>query len=233
VLHVLYLLFSEGYATSSGPHLARSELSGEAIRLARGLHASLPADPEVTALLALMLLTDARRPARTGPGGELIPLAAQDRRRWDRAMITEGTTLITGALRQGQPGEYQLQAAIAAVHDQAPSHAATEWAQIQSLYALLESRTGNPVVTLNRAVAEAMVAGPAAGLALLDGVRAQLGGHHRFHAVRGHLLEMAGDGAAAAAEFRAAAAGTANLREQHYLVAKAASLAASRTGSAG
>jgi predicted RNA polymerase sigma factor len=233
VLHVLYLLFSEGYATSSGPDLARSDLSGEAIRLARGLHASLPADPEVTGLLALMLLTEARRPARTGPGGELIPLAAQDRRRWDRAVITEGITLITGALRQGQPGEYQLQAAIAAVHDQAPSHAGTDWAQIQSLYALLESRTGNPVVTLNRAVAEAMVTGPAAGLARLDQVRARLGGHHRFHAVRGHLLEMAGDGAGAAAEFRAAAAGTANLREQHYLAAKAASLAVSRTEGAG
>jgi RNA polymerase sigma factor (sigma-70 family) len=233
VLHVLYLLFNEGYASSGGPDLARSDLSGEAIRLARGLHASLPADPEVTGLLALMVLTDARRPARTGPGGELIPLAAQDRSRWDRALITEGITLITGALRQGQPGEYQIQAAIAAVHDQAPSHAGTDWAQILSLYRWLERRTGNPMVTLNRAVAEAMVAGPAAGLARLDGVRTQLGGHHRFHAVRGHLLEMAGDGAGAASEFRAAAAGTANLRERHYLTAKAASLPPGRTGGAG
>ncbi|MGH3124097.1 MAG: DUF6596 domain-containing protein, partial [Streptosporangiaceae bacterium] len=178
-----------------------------------------------------MLLTDARRPARTGPGGELIPLAEQQRGRWDRALITEGTSLITGALRQGQPGrgepgEYQMQAAIAAVHDQAPSHAETGWPQILSLYGRLEQMTGNPMVTLNRAVAAAMAAGPAAGLALLDGVRGRLGGHHRFHAVRGHLLEMAGDGAGAAAEFRAAAAGTANLREQHYLTAKAASLAA-------
>jgi predicted RNA polymerase sigma factor len=187
----------------------------------------------VTGLLALMLLTDARRPARTGPGGELIPLAVQDRGRWDRALITEGITLITGALRQGQPGEYQIQAAIAAVHDQAPSHAGTDWAQIQALYEALERMTGNPMVTLNRAVAEAMVAGPAAGLARLDGVRGRLGGHHRFHAVRGHLLEMAGDGPGAAAEFAAAAAGTANLREQHYLTAKAASLAANRTGGAG
>jgi predicted RNA polymerase sigma factor len=233
VLHVLYLLFNEGYASSSGPDLARSDLSGEAIRLARALHASLPGHPEVTGLLALMLLTDARRPARTGPGGELIPLAEQQRGRWDRALITEGITLITGALRQGQPGEYQIQAAIAAVHDQAPSHAGTDWAQILSLYGWLERRTGNPMVTLNRAVAEAMVAGPAAGLARLDGVRAQLGGHHRFHAVRGHLLEMAGDGAGAASEFRAAAAGAANLREQQYLTAKAASLPASRTGGAG
>ena len=233
VLHVLYLLFNEGYASSGGPDLARSDLSGEAIRLARGLHASLPADPEVTGLLALMVLTDARRPARTGPGGELIPLAVQDRSRWDRALITEGITLITGALRQGEPGEYQIQAAIAAVHDQAPSHAGTDWAQILSLYGWLERRTGNPMVTLNRAVAEAMVAGPAAGLARLDGVRIELGGHHRFHAVRGHLLEMAGDGAGAASEFWAAAAGTANLRERHYLTAKAASLPPGRTTGAG
>jgi RNA polymerase sigma factor (sigma-70 family) len=226
VLHVLYLLFNEGYASSSGPDLARSDLSGEAIRLARALHASLPGHPEVTGLLALMLLTDARRPARTGPGGELIPLAEQQRGRWDRALITEGTSLITGALRQGEPGEYQLQAAIAAVHDQAPSYAETGWAQILSLYGRLERLTGNPMVTLNRAVAAAMAEGPAAGLALLDGVGGRLGGHHRFHAVRGHLLELAGDGAGAAAELRVAAEGTANLREQHYLMAKAASLAA-------
>jgi predicted RNA polymerase sigma factor len=226
VLHVLYLLFNEGYASSSGPDLARSDLSGEAIRLARALHASLPGHPEVTGLLALMLLTDARRPARTGPGGELIPLAEQQRGRWDRALITEGTFLITGALRQGEPGEYQLQAAIAAVHDQAPSYAETGWPQILSLYGRLERLTGNPMVTLNRAVAVAMAEGPAAGLALLDGVIGRLGSHHRFHAVRGHLLELAGDGASAAAEFRAAALGTANLREQHYLTAKAASLAA-------
>ncbi len=233
VLRVLYLLFNEGYASSGGPDLARSDLSGEAIRLARGLQASLPGDAEVTGLLALMLLTDARRPARTGPGGELIPLAEQQRSRWDRVLITEGTRLITGALRQGQPGEYQLQAAIAAVHDQAASHAATDWPQILSLYGLLERMTGNPMVTLNRAVAAAMVEGPAAGLALLDGVRGRLGGHHRFRAVRGHLLEMDGDTAGAAAEFRAAAAGTANLREQHYLTAKAASLAASPGSGAG
>ena len=238
VLHVLYLLFNEGYASSGGPDLARSDLSGEAIRLARALHASLPGDGEVTGLLALMLLTDARRPARTGPGGELIPLAEQHRGRWDRTLITEGTSLITGALRQGQrdpaePGEYLLQAAIAAVHDQAPSHAGTGWPQILSLYGRLERMTGNPMVTLNRAVAAAMVEGPAAGLGLLDGVRDRLGRHHRFHAVRGHLLEMAGDRAGAAAEFRSAAAGTANLREQHYLTAKAASLAAGAAGGSG
>jgi RNA polymerase sigma factor (sigma-70 family) len=226
VLHVLYLLFNEGYASSSGPDLARSDLSGEAIRLARALHASLPGHPEVTGLLALMLLTDARRPARTGPGGELIPLAEQQRGRWDRSLVTEGTSLITGALRQGEPGEYQLQAAIAAVHDQSPSHAETGWPQILSLYVRLEQMTANPMVTLNRAVAAAMAQGPAAGLALLDAVRGRLGTHHRFHAVRGHLLELAGDGAAAAAEFRAAATGAANLRERHYLTAKAASLTA-------
>ena len=233
VLHVLYLLFNEGYASSSGPDLARSDLSGEAIRLARALRASLPGHCEVTGLLALMLLTDARRPARTGPAGELIPLAEQQRGRWDRALITEGTSLITGALRQGEPGEYQLQAAIAAVHDQAPSHAETGWPQILSLYGRLERLTGNPMVTLNRAVAAAMTEGPAAGLALLDGVGSQLAGHHRFHAVRGHLLELAGDAAGAAAEFRAAAVGTANLREQHYLTAKAASLAAGGAAGSG
>ena len=233
VLHVLYLLFNEGYASSSGPDLARSDLSGEAIRLARALHASLPGHPEVTGLLALMLLTDARRPARTGPGGELIPLAEQQRGRWDRSLITEGTSLLTGALRQGEPGEYQLQAAIAAVHDQSPSHATTGWPQILALYDRLERMTGNPMVTLNRAVAAAMAEGPAAGLALLDAVSGRLGSHHRFHAVRGHLLELAGDGVAAAAEFRAAAAGTANLRERHYLTAKAASLAAGGTDGSG
>jgi RNA polymerase sigma factor (sigma-70 family) len=238
VLHVLYLLFNEGYASSSGPDLARSDLSGEAIRLARALHASLPGHREVTGLLALMLLTEARRPARTGPGGELIPLAGQQRGRWDRALITEGTSLITGALRQGQPGkeepgEYQLQAAIAALHDQAPGHAETGWPQILALYGRLERLTGNPMVTLNRAVATAMAEGPAAGLALLEGVGGRLGGHHRFHAVRGHLLELAGDRAGAAAEFAAAAAGTANLREQHYLTAKAASLAAGRADGSG
>ena len=233
VLHVLYLLFNEGYASSGGPELARSDLSGEAIRLARGLHASLPADPETTGLLALMLLTDARRPARTGPAGELIPLAEQQRGQWDRARITEGTRLITAALGQGQPGEYQLQAAIAAVHDEAPSHAATDWRKILALYGLLERRTGNPMVTLNRAAAMAMVEGPAAGLELLDGVSGPLGRHHRFHAVRGHLLEMAGDTCGAAAEFRAAAAGTANLRERHYLTVKAASLAVSPPDGAG
>jgi RNA polymerase sigma factor (sigma-70 family) len=226
VLHVLYLIFNEGYAASDGADLARTDLSGEAIRLARNVHAALPADPEATGLLALMLLTDARRPARTRPGGELVPLAEQDRARWDRRLITEGLTLLTGALRQGQPGEYQVQAAIAALHDQAPSHAQTDWAQVLALYDRLEELTGNPMVTLNRAVAAAMVHGPGAGLALLDGLGDRLGDHHRLHSVRGHLLEQAGDGPHAIAEFEAAAARATNLRERDYLVTKAARLAA-------
>jgi RNA polymerase sigma factor (sigma-70 family) len=226
VLHVLYLIFNEGYAASDGPDLARTDLSGEAIRLARDVHAALPTDPEATGLLALMLLTDARRPARTRPGGELVPLAEQDRARWDRRLITEGLTLLTSALRQGRSGEYQVQAAIAALHDQAPSHARTDWAQILALYDRLERLAGNPMVTLNRAVALAMVHGPGAGLALLDGLGDRLGDHHRLHSVRAHLLEQAGDADGAIAEFEAAAARTTNLRERDYLVTQAARLAA-------
>jgi RNA polymerase sigma factor (sigma-70 family) len=227
VLHVLYLIFNEGYAASDGPDLARTDLSGEAVRLARSVHAARPADAEVTGLLALMLLTDARRPARTGPGGELVPLEAQDRSRWDRPRITEGLTLLTGALRQGEPGEYQLQAAIAALHDQAASYPGTDWPRILALYDRLEALTGNPMVTLNRAVATAMVQGPDAGLALLDGLAVRLGDHHRLHSVRAHLLEQAGDTGGAAAEFQAAAARTTNLRERDYLVTRAARLSAS------
>jgi RNA polymerase sigma factor (sigma-70 family) len=225
VLHVLYLLFNEGYTSSSGPDLARTDLSGEAIRLARGLQGAMPEDPEITGLLALMLLTDARRAARTGADGELIPLAEQDRTRWDRPGIIEGIGLITEALRRGRMGEYQVQAAIAALHDQAARHADTDWAEILSLYGLLESMTGNPMVRLNRAVAAAMARGPDAGLALLDGLSERLGDHHRLHSVRAHLLEQAGDTAAAIAEFRAAAARATNLREQQYLTTMAARLA--------
>jgi len=226
VLHVLYLLFNEGYAASDGSDLARTDLSGEAVRLARGVHAALPRDAEVTGLLALMLLTDARRPARTGPGGELVPLEDQDRARWDRRLITEGLNLLTGALRQGQPGEYQLQASIAALHDQAASHAGTDWARILALYDRLDRLTGNPMVTLNRAVATAMADGPGAGLALLDRLGDRLGDHHRLHSVRAHLLAQAGDTGGAIAEFEAAAARTTNLRERDYLVTLAARLAA-------
>jgi RNA polymerase sigma factor (sigma-70 family) len=229
VLHVLYLLFNEGYASSSGPDLARTDLSGEAIRLARGVRASVPEDPEVAGLLALMVLTDARRPARTGADGELVPLAEQERTRWDRGLISEGVALITEALRQGQVGEYQVQAAIAAVHDQAAGYGDTDWSEILSLYGLLERMTGNPMVTLNKAVATAMVQGPGAGLALLDGLDERLGDHHRIHSVRAHLLEQAGDTDAAVAEFRAAARRTTNLREQHYLATEAARLATAPT----
>ncbi len=230
VLHVLYLLFNEGYATSSGPDLARSDLSGEAIRLARAVHAGLPDDPEVAGLLALMVLTDARRTARTGTEGELIPLAEQDRSLWDRRLIAEGVELITGALRRGKVGEYQVQAAVAAVHDQAARHDDTNWSEILSLYSLLERMTGNPMVTLNRAVAAAMAQGPDAGLLVLDGLGDRLGDHHRVHSVRAHLLEMAGDNAAAIFEFRAAAAATTNLREQQFLTTKAARLGTETTG---
>jgi RNA polymerase sigma factor (sigma-70 family) len=224
VLHVLYLIFNEGYAASDGPDLARTDLSGEAVRLARGVHTALPDDAEVAGLLALMLLTDARRPARTGPGGELVPLEAQDRARWDRKLITEGLTLLTAALRRGEPGEYQLLAAIAALHDQAASYAGTDWPRILALYNRLDALTGNPMVALNRAVAMAMAQGPGAGLALLDGLAGQLGDHHRLHSVRAHLLEQAGDTGGAIAEFEAAAARTTNLRERDYLVTKAARL---------
>jgi predicted RNA polymerase sigma factor len=224
VLHVLYLLFNEGYASSNGPDLARTDLSSEAIRLTRLVHAALPDDPEVAGLLSLMLLTDARRPARTGDGGELVPLAEQNRSLWNRDLISEGVGLITAALRQSQLGEYQMQAAIAAIHDQAARYVDTNWAEIASLYTLLERLTGNPMVTLNRAVAEAMVHGPGAGLALLDDLGEQLGDHHRLHSVRAHLLERSGDAVAAIAEFKTAAARTTNLREQHYLTTQAARL---------
>jgi RNA polymerase sigma factor (sigma-70 family) len=231
VLHVLYLLFNEGYASNSGPHLARADLSGEAIRLARLVHHLLPDDPEVAGLLSLMLLTDARRPARTGTDGELIALTEQDRTVWDRALIVEGVDLITAALEHRKVGEYQLQAAIAAVHDQAASHAATSWSEILALYERLEQMTGNPMVTLNRAVALAMVHGPAAALDLLDGLDERLGDHHRLHSVRAHLSELDGDTDTAIVEFRAAATRTNNLREQQYLTAKAAALATTPTSS--
>jgi predicted RNA polymerase sigma factor len=224
VLHVLYLLFNEGYAASAGPDLARPDLSAEAIRLTRGVHAGLPADPEVTGLLALMILTDARRPARTGMRDELVPLAEQDRSRWDQRAIAEGVTLVTAAMRQGRVGEYQAQAAIAALHDQASRYADTDWVRILALYDLLERMTGNPMVSLNRAVALAMVQGPAEGLALLSELGERLGDHHRLHSVRAHLLELAGDTGSAVAEFRLAAAATTNARERDYLAAKAAGL---------
>jgi RNA polymerase sigma factor (sigma-70 family) len=224
VLHVLYLIFNEGYVSSSGPELARSELSGEAIRLTRIVRLALPDDPEVAGLLALMLLTEARRPARTDAHGELITLAEQDRTLWNQELIAEGVTLIAEALGQGAVGEYQLQAAIAAVHDQAARVEDTDWREILGLYALLERMTDNPMVSLNRAVATAMADGPEAGLALLETLEDRLPGHHRLHAVRAHLLELAGDVDAAIAEYRTAAARTSSLPEQHYLTRQAARL---------
>ncbi len=222
VLHVLYLVFNEGYATSAGPDLVRRDRSAEGIRLAHQVYRAAPGHPEAAGLLALMLLTEARRPARTGPHGELVPLSEQDRRRWDRVMIRQGLDILTPALRQGRLGEYQVQAAVAALHDQAPDHAGTDWEQVLALYTLLGRMTGNPMVALNGAVAAGMARGPEAGLLALEAVRPQLGTHHRFHAVRGHLLLEAGNGPGAAEAFGIAAAGTANLRERDYLVARAA-----------
>jgi predicted RNA polymerase sigma factor len=225
VMHVLYLIFNEGHTASAGAAVARSELSGEAIRLTRLLQASLPADPEVSGLLALMLLSEARRPARTGPHGELVTLAEQDRSRWDRDLVEEGIALLAAALPSGAVGEYQLQAAIAAVHGEAPTAAETDWPQILALYGLLERITDNPIVTLNRAVAVAMVDGPAAGLGALEGLDAQLPGHHRLDAVRAHLLEMSGERDAAIEHYRAAAGRTTSHAERDYLTARAARLA--------
>jgi RNA polymerase sigma factor (sigma-70 family) len=226
VLHVLYLIFNEGYASTSGPSLQRSELSAEAIRLARMVHRLLPGDGEVTGLLALMLLTDARRPARTGADGSLITMAEQDRALWDRRLITEGVALITEALPRGPTGPYQLQAAIAAVHDEAPSADATDWPQILALYELLMQVADNPVIALNHAVAVAMVHGQRAALDLLEALEAdeRIAADHRLHAVRAHLLELSGDHAAARDAYLTAAQRTTNLPQQRYLNTRAARL---------
>ena len=230
VLHVLYLIFNEGYTSSGGAHLQRLELSSEAIRLTRLLRNLLPDDPEISGLLALMLLTDARRLARTTSEGDLIPLDRQDRALWDRRQIAEGVALVSAALRKGAVGIYQLQAAISAVHDEAARAEDTDWPQILALYDLLRRITDNPMVALNHAVAAAMVNGPANGLELLDALNAdpRVANHHRFHAVRAHLLEMAGDAPAAVRHYRAAAAKTASLPERNYLLIQAARLADSR-----
>jgi RNA polymerase sigma factor (sigma-70 family) len=224
VLRVLYLMFNEGYAASSGAAPQRADLTREAVRLARMLHRELPGEPEAAGLLALLLLLDARRPARTDAAGELVPLAEQDRGLWDRGLVTEGTRLLDAAIGTGAVGEYQLQAAIAALHDRAPRAEDTDWPQILALYGLLERMTGNPVVTVNRAVAVAMVDGPEAGLALLDAAADRLPELHRVDAVRAHLLELAGDVPGAVEHYRAAARRATNLAEQRHLVAQAARL---------
>lgn len=230
VLHVLYLIFNEGYASTSGPGLQRAELSAEAIRLTRMVHRLLPDDGEVTGLLALMLLTDARRPARTGPNGELIPMAEQDRSRWNADDIAEGVVLVSAALPRGPAGPYQLQAAVAAVHDEAPSAEATDWPQIMALYELLMRISDTPVVALNHAVAVAMVRGVREGLDLLVRLEtdARIAGDHRLYAVRAHLLEMTGDRVAARDSYLAAARCTTNLPQQRYLNTRAARLTGDR-----
>jgi RNA polymerase sigma factor (sigma-70 family) len=226
VLHVLYLIFNEGYTSSAGPDLRRDNLSHEAIRLTRVLHNLQPDDTEVAGLLALMLLTDARRLARTGARGELIPLAQQDRSLWDKRQIAEGVGLISATLPKGSVGPYQLQAAIAAVHDEAARAEDTDWPQILALYDLLRRMSDNPMVRLNHAIAAAMVYGAAKGLELLDALKAdaRLADHHRLDAVRAHLLELAGDREAAVRHYRAAAGKTGSLPERNYLLTQAARL---------
>ena len=230
VLGVLYLIFNEGYTASSGPELVRTDLTTEAIRLARLLHRLLPDDGEVAGLLALMLLTEARRPARTDAAGSLVPLEEQDRELWNSAQISEGLALITGTLGRGPVGRYQVQAAIAAVHDEAPGDAATDWPQILALYEVLEQVAPGPVVTLSRAVAVAKVHGPRAGLTVLGTVETdeRISRSHRLDAVRAHLLELAGDLTAARVGYLRAAAMTASVPEQRYLRLRAARLGPTR-----
>lgn len=227
VLHVLYLIFNEGYTSSSGLELIRTDLASEAIRLAREVNRLVPSNGEVMGLLALMLLTDARRPARTTATGNLIPLAEQDRSLWNREMIAEGVELVSTALGQGVIGQYQLQAAIAAAHDEAPSAAETDWQDILGLYTVLARLIDNPMILLNRAIAVAMVSGPEAGLKLLDELEtdSRLQDHHRLHATRAHFLEMTGDIQTAIRHYRNAAARTTSIPEHHYLTTKAALLA--------
>ena len=231
VLHVLYLIFNEGYTSSAGPHLQRLELSREAIRLTRSVYTLLPDDAEVGGLLALMLLTDARRAARSGPDEVLIPLDRQDRTRWDQVEISEGIALLTAALSKESVGPYQLQAAIAAVHDEATRFEDADWPQIMALYELLKRMSDNPMVMLNHAIAVAMVHGPSKGLDLLGALDsdARLAGHYRLDAVRAHLLEMAGDRQAAITHYRIAADRTTSLPERNYLMTQAARLSDTAT----
>ena len=224
VLHVLYLIFNEGYASTSGSSLYRGDLAAEAIRLARMVHGLLPDESEATGLLALMLLIDARRLARTGSEGELIPMAEQDRTLWNAHLIAEGVALISDALPQGPVGPYQIQAAIAAIHDEAPTADETDWPQIVALYELLLQVADNPVVTLNHAVAVSLARGPEEGIELLDTLQTdkRIAQDHRLYAVRAHLLEMAGDRASARDAYLAAAQRATNLPQQRHLYARAA-----------
>ena len=228
VLHVLYLIFNEGYTATGGDELTVPGLSDEAIRLTRWLRRLLPDDPELAGLLALMLLTDARRPARSRPDGSLVPLAEQDRSKWDRERMAEGIALITGALPRGKVGPYQLQAAIAAVHDEAEHMDATDWPQILALYDLLEQVAPNPMTTLNRTVAVAMVHGAAAGLEVLATLESdkRMANHHRLLATRAHLEELAGNHTAAGASYRDAARRALSSPERRYLSSQAARLRA-------
>jgi RNA polymerase sigma factor (sigma-70 family) len=225
VQQVLYLVFNEGYAASAGSSLQRADLTAEAIRLARMLHRILPDDAETSGLLALMLLTEARRAARIAAGGSLVPLLEQDRGLWDGPLIAEGAGLIASTLRSSRAlGPYQIQAAIAAVHDEAPSVEGTDWAEVLALWDLLGTVSPGPMTFLGRAVAVAMVHGPEAGLAVVHSVAGDLTRNHRMYAVRGHLLEMAGNTAAAALDFQAAARYATNIPERRYLEGKAAAL---------
>ncbi|MGC5167938.1 RNA polymerase sigma factor [Luteimicrobium sp. DT211] len=226
VAQVLYLVFTEGHTTTSGTGLVDVSLADEAIRLARELHRLLPGDGEVAGLLALMLLTHARRAARTTADGSLVPLADQDRRLWDRPLIAEGTALVEAALPVGPVGPYQLQAAVAAVHDEAATAGDTDWVQIDVLYGMLDQVAPSPVVTMNHAVAVAEVAGPRAGLEMVEPLRADraLRRHHRLHAVRAHLLERLGETEEARAEYEVAAELTTSVVEQRYLNGRATAL---------
>lgn len=224
VMHVLYLIFNEGYAASIGPTLQRRDLAVEAIRLTRSVHRLLPEEPEVAGLLALMLLTHARSQARTDDAGRLIPLQEQERSLWNRSLIDEGTALVAKAIAKGAAGPYQIQAAIAALHDEATRSEETDWPQIVALYSLLQRMTENPMVTLNHAVAVAMVHGPEVGLRLLEPLDSdkRIAGHYRLATVRAHLYEMSGERAKAATLYRAAASATRSLQERTYLLEKAA-----------
>ena len=224
VMHALYLMFTEGHTATTGEDLTRADIAREATRLTRMLRAGLPDEPEVAGLLALMMLTDARRPARLTGDGRLVPLDEQDRRLWDRDAIREGVALVTEALHRHRPGEYQLQAAVAAVHDQAPSYADTNWSEIVAIYSVLDRISESPAVTMNHAIAVAMIDGPVRGLEMLEVVAGRLGDHHRLHATRARLLELAGDRSNAAAAYERAVALATSAPERDHLLTRLGAL---------